>query len=376
MVVVVMAPDSFKSTATAARVAAVLAEGWRRVRPADDVRCLPMADGGEGTIDAFEAVGDTQRVAIEVRGPDDRAVATSWLRFLDAEGRRTAVVELASTSGITLLQALRPHEAHTRGFGQAIRAAVSSGVDRLVLAIGGSASTDAGMGMLAELGVRFFDAEGSAVPDGLRGLDAVRRVDFSDALALPSDTVVVCDVTSGLCGPEGAVFGFGAQKGLGMAERDEAERAVRDFARVVEAARPGRADASAPGAGAAGGVGFALTALGVRPGAGAPTVARALGLSRALTGAALAVTGEGRFDEQSAWGKVPGFIADRARVAGAAVAVVAGAIAASTGEFDAAVALADLAPSPAEAMADPERWIRESAELLARHFDTMWGTVR
>lgn len=375
MVVVVMAPDSFKSTATAAQVAAALAAGWRRIRPTDDVRCLPMADGGEGTIDAFEAVGDTQRAAIEVRGPDDRVVSTSWLRFRDVEGRLTAVVELASTSGITLLEGLRPHEAHTRGFGQAIRAAVLSGVDRLVLAIGGSASTDAGMGMLAELGVRFIDSAGDAVPDGLRGLEAVHHVDFSDALALPSDIVVVCDVTSGLQGPEGAVYGFGIQKGLAVAELAEAERAVRGFAVVVEAARPERADASAPGAGAAGGVGFALTALGIHPGAGAPAVARALGLDSALAGAALAITGEGRFDEQSAWGKVPGLVAERARAAGAAVAVVAGAIAAPTGGFDAAVALTDFAPTPAEAMADPERWIREAAEHLAGHFTAAWGTI-
>ncbi|NIJ05497.1 glycerate kinase [Frigoribacterium faeni] len=368
MSIIVIAPDSFKGSASALEVCDALAAGWRQERPDDVVRRLPLADGGEGTLDAFAAVHEAERIPVEVRGPDDRPVRAHWLSFVDDAGRRTGVVELASTSGITLLQELQPWDAHTRGFGQAVRAALDAGVERLVLAVGGSSSTDGGSGLLAELGAVLLDADGRPVPDGLRGLGAVAVADLDRVRALPARTVVVCDVTSPLHGPTGAVVGFGAQKGLRAEDRAEAEAHLRQWAEVVGRARPADASASAPGAGAAGGVGFALTALGVSPGGGARMIAEALDLPGALAGADLVVTGEGRFDEQSAWGKVPGVVTDAARAAGVPVWLVAGSIAAPTEGFGAAAELTRLAGGAEAAMADPGRWLRSAGAQLARQF--------
>ncbi|WP_241986517.1 glycerate kinase, partial [Cryobacterium fucosi] len=164
---VVIAPDSFKGTIGASDAARRIAAGWASVRPQDRLRLLPMADGGEGTLDAFElAVPGATRMPVTVPGPDDRPVDTHWLLLPDGTG----VVELAATSGITLLDRLRPLDAHTLGFGQAIAAALDHGVTRLLLAIGGSGSTDGGSGMLRALGAVLLDSAGRPVPPGGRGL--------------------------------------------------------------------------------------------------------------------------------------------------------------------------------------------------------------
>lgn len=155
---VVIAPDSFKGTASATEVAAALAAGWSSVRPNDELRLLPMADGGEGTLDAFDmAVPGGIRMPVVVHGPDNRMHESYWLLLPAGRGGATAVVELANTSGITLLDPLLPLDAHTLGFGQAIAAALDHGIDRLLLAVGGSASSDGGVGALTALGGRFFD---------------------------------------------------------------------------------------------------------------------------------------------------------------------------------------------------------------------------
>ncbi|WIB11679.1 glycerate kinase [Curtobacterium sp. MCPF17_052] len=190
---VVIAPDSFKGTASAADVARAVADGWRSERPDDDLVILPMADGGEGTIDAVAtAVPGSERVPVTVTGPDDRPVETAWLRLPD--GR--ALVELAATSGLTLLDHPRPDTAHTTGFGQAIAAALDAGATGLLLGIGGSASTDGGIGALRALGL----AVGTSVPADATGgtvLDHVPPVDTTALRTLPKlGAVVLSDVTS------------------------------------------------------------------------------------------------------------------------------------------------------------------------------------
>lgn len=184
---VVIAPDSFKGTASAAEIADAVAVGWRSERPDDDLVLLPMADGGEGTLDAVAAaLPGSERVPVTVTGPDDRPVETAWLRLPD--GR--ALVELAATSGLTLLDGLRPDTAHTTGFGQAIAAALDAGATGLLLGIGGSASTDGGVGALQALGL----ALGTAVPSGVTGgavLDHVPPVDTGALRSLPPLGAVV-----------------------------------------------------------------------------------------------------------------------------------------------------------------------------------------
>ncbi|WP_159500729.1 glycerate kinase [Microbacterium sp. 18062] len=365
---VVIAPDSFKGSITAAAAASALAHGWRSVRPDDELVLRPMADGGEGTLDAFAtAVPGARRIPLSVTGPEDTPIETAWLLLpqTDAASNGTGVVELASTSGIELLGSpprLRPLDAHTLGLGEAIAAALAHGVSQLVVGIGGSASTDGGAGLLTALGARLTDAADRPVPAGGRGLADIARVDLSALPTPPAGGVTVLgDVTNPLLGPTGAAVVFAPQKGADPAAVIALEAGLARLARFVDVP-PG-----SPGAGAAGGTGFALLAWGARIVPGASAVADLIGLGDALAGASVVLTGEGSFDGQSAAGKVPSHVAGLAAAAGVPAALVAGRIApgAPTDGFAASVSLTGLAGSSAAAMRDPARWIAAAAARLA-----------
>lgn len=360
---VVIAPDSFKGTVTAADAARALADGWREADPDAQIELRPMADGGEGTADAFlAAVPGAQAIPVTVTGPAGVAIAARWVLLppTPQAPAGTGVVDLASTSGIELLDELRPLDADTSGFGQAIAAALDHGVGRLILGIGSSASTDGGTGMLRALGARFLDSAGAEAVPGVRGLTAIVSADLSGLRAAP-DVLVLTDVTHPLTGPRGAAAVFGPQKGL---HGDEIARADAGLARLAELLEQ---DPTVPGSGAAGGTGAALLAWGGRLVPGAPEVAHLSGLADALAGADVVVTGEGSYDGQSGDGKVPSFVAGLARAAGARAVVVAGRIApdADRGLFDAALSLTELAGSADAAMADPQRWLRAAGAQLA-----------
>ncbi|MDR2998238.1 MAG: glycerate kinase [Microbacterium sp.] len=361
---VVLAPDSFKGTITAADAASALAAGWG---DGADFVMRPMADGGEGTVAAFAAaVPGAERMPVTVDGPAGVPVDTTWLLLpptADAPDG-TAVIDLASTSGIELLADLRPFDADSAGFGQAIAAALDHGVARLVLGIGSSASTDGGTGMLRALGARFTDAAGREVPAGARGLSAIATADLTGLRPVP-ETLVLTDVTNPLTGPRGAAEVFGPQKGL----TDAADRARTDAGLAALAALLGL-DPATPGAGAAGGVGGALVAWGGRLLPGASEVARLIGLAEAIAGADLVITGEGSYDGQSGDGKVPSFVAGLAADAGVPAAVVAGRITADadTSIFSASVSLTELAGSAEEAMSHTARWLRAAGADLAGSF--------
>ncbi|MCW4386167.1 glycerate kinase [Salinibacterium sp. SYSU T00001] len=358
---VVFAPDSFKGTATAAQAAAWLAEGWRSVRPGDELVLLPMADGGEGTLDAVRgAVPDARRMPVTATGPDDRPVDTEWLLLPDGSG----VVELAGASGILLLDELRPTSAHTVGLGEALAAALDFGVTRLFVAIGGSASSDGGAGLLSALGAVLVDASGMPVRRGNEGLGGVASVDLSGLRPPPSGGVVVwSDVSNPLLGSEGAVAVFGAQKGVTPELAPAMEGNLARFADLVEPA-VGTRLRDAAGAGAAGGTGFGLLAWGATLVSGSRSIAHLIGLPSAVASADLVVTGEGRFDAQSARGKVVTAVAEIAREV--PVALVAGSISGSVGGFAHQVSLSALAGSSAGPMADSERWLRSAGAELAQ----------
>ena len=347
---VVIAPDSLKGTATAADTAAAVRAGWLDERPGDDVVTVPMADGGEGTIAAFAAAYPAERIPVTVTGPDGTPVDTHWLRLPD--GR--AVVELAATSGLPLLGgALRPETATSRGFGEAIAAALDAGATGLVLGIGGSASTDGGRPVLEALGLT---------------VDASGNVDRTLLRAVPAGGVVVLtDVTSPLLGPEGTVAVFGPQKGVTAETAPALEDRLAAWARSFP-----RVDPSTPGAGAAGGVGFGLLAWGATLAPGARAVADVLGLPALLVGTDVVVTGEGRFDEQSAAGKVPTVVRALAaeHAPGARAVLVAGEIEARLDDFDAAASLVVLATQttgePDDALRDPLRFATIAGQRLAR----------
>lgn len=365
--VVVFAPDSFKGTVPAAEAARLLAEGWMTVEPTVRAVQRPMADGGEGTLDAFAAATEgARRMPVRVDAPRGGrapgAVAADWLLLppsVDAP-RGTGVVELASTAGIGLLgDDLDPWGADTRGFGQAVVAALDHGVSRLLLAIGSSASTDGGRGLLEALGARF---DGGSGERGARGLDGLRAVDLAGLSPLPSHGVVVLtDVTNPLTGPLGAATVFGPQKGLGEDDVPLVDAALERYAALFAL------DATLPGAGAAGGTGFALAAWGARLVPGAAEVAAVIGLPSALAQADLVVTGEGAFDAQSAAGKVPAYVAALAGAAGVASVLVCGRIDGGAVEsFAHALSLTDLAGGSGAAMADARRWLRAAGAEMAR----------
>ncbi|MCR2825753.1 glycerate kinase [Microbacterium sp. zg.Y909] len=379
---VVVAIDSFKGSIAAAAAARAVADGWLDIRSEAAV-LRPMADGGEGTLDAFAAaVTGAERMPVRVTGPDGAVVDASWLLLPptpDAPAG-TGVVELASTSGIELLGDRRlPWDADTTGFGQAIAAALDHGVSRLVLGIGSSASTDGGVGMLRALGAQFTDAAGLPIAPGARGLSEVAAVDLSELRPPPpAGALVLTDVTNPLLGPAGAAAVFGPQKGLDAAGVATADAGLARLAVLVGAGggsdggadggADAAADPAAPGTGAAGGTGFGLVVWGARLVPGAPEVAELIGLREAVASADLVVTGEGAFDGQSAAGKVPTFVAALAAEAGVPVALVAGRIAADadTSAYAASVSLTALAGSPEASLAEPARWLRAAGAALAR----------
>ncbi len=368
MTTVLLAPDGYKGSITAVAATAALAAGWHDARPGDLALARPMADGGEGTLEAFlAAVPGARRMPVRVTGPHGREVAASWalLPPTAAAPRGTGVVDLASTSGIELLEGrLRPLDADTRGFGQAIAAALDHGVSRLILGIGSSASTDGGFGVLAALGARITDAAGADTAPGLRGLRTAVRLDRSGLRPPPAGgAVVLTDVRSPLIGPAGAAAVFGPQKGL--LDLSAADAALAHAAVLLDT------DPFAPGAGAAGGTGAALRAWGAELVPGAEVVADLIGLADAVARADVVITGEGAFDASSGAGKVPGRIASLAGPR--PVALVAGRIApdADTSAFTTTISLADLAGSSAAAIADPARWLRAAGRALAERIGSL-----
>jgi glycerate kinase len=368
---ILIAPDSLKGTASAVEVAQAIRQGWQAVRPDDEVSLAPMADGGEGTIEAFSiAYPGSALMPVTVTGPDDRPVPAHWLLLPD----RTGVVELACTSGITLLDPLRPMTAHTRGFGQAIAAALDHGVDRLLLAIGGSSSTDGGVGALTELGARFLDENGQQIRDGGAGLADLHSVDLTGLRALPAGgAIVLSDVTSPLTGPDGAAAVFGPQKGAtpeDVATLDDGLARLASFG-----SDGGRFGPQMQGAGAAGGVGYGLTLWGAIICAGSGAVGDALGIPALIRRTDLVITGEGRFDSQSLAGKVPCYLIGLADAAQVPIALVAGAVQAPTDPFVAAYSLSVLAGSTETAIAHPRPWLEHAGSELARSFPAPAGTT-
>lgn len=336
-----------------------------------------MADGGEGTLDAFErARADSVRMPVQVVGPTGEPVQTHWLLLPACEDQpETAVVELASAVGIELLPGglLRPMTADSLGFGQVIAQALNEGVERLILAIGGSASSDGGAGMLAALGARITQPGGDPITAGAAGLDEVDSVDLSLLRSPPAGGVIVLtDVTSPLLGPEGAAKRFSPQKGATAHEVSEIETNLRVWGQLLSSAI-GRDEIRTPGAGAAGGVGFALASWGAELRSGADTVAELTGLHSALENADLVITGEGRFDEQSLGGKAPGVVLNYAAQLGVPAAIVSGRIGLTPELSFTTVGLEDLAGGTQAAMAQPAAWLEEAGRVLAERFTRELG---
>jgi glycerate 2-kinase len=355
---IVIAPDSFKGSIGAAGAAAALAAGWRDARPGDDLTCVPLADGGEGTLEVIaSAVPAARWHQAQVTGPGGARVTARWLELPDGTG----YIELAQASGLPLMTALDPLGAQTTGTGQLIADALDAGASRIVIALGGSASTDGGSGALAALGARFLDASGQELPPGGGALADLAAADLT-GLRPPPPAGVTCltDVRAPLLGLRGAAAVFGPQKGADTAQIAVLEAGLSRLAQALGG------DPGAPGSGAAGGTGYGLTAAWgaqIRP--GAAEVGRIVGLDRELSRADLVLTGEGRYDATSGDGKVAGTVLAAAGQAGVRAAVVAGQVADDPPPGVAAVALATLAGGAEVAMASPEPWLRAAGRRLA-----------
>jgi glycerate kinase len=360
---VLLAPDSFKGSLSAVEVAQALARGWRAARPADRIALAPLADGGEGTIDAIAAAGDWTARTTTVTGPRLRRTPARWL--VSEDGTR-ACIEMAEASGLTLVPVADRDTrlATSFGTGELLRAALDAGVRHVTLGIGGSATTDGGAGLLEALGARLLRADGSAVGGADRpatggDLRDVASVDLSglDPRLASVHLEVASDVSNPLLGPSGAAAIFGPQKGATLDVVAVLDGSLATWADALERAT-GRQERETRGAGAAGGIGFALLAVQDRFGSfalrpGVELVMEATGFEARLAEADIVLTGEGRIDESTAFGKTALGVARRAAAAGVPCVAVGGgvtAVGANALRAVGAVAVpATLEPMPVEA---------------------------
>jgi glycerate 2-kinase len=352
---VIVAPDSFKGSCTAAAAAAAIAAGWRSARPGDDVIELPMADGGEGTLDVLAAaVRGCRWHAALVSGPGTEPVQATWLELPG----HAHVIELASAAGLTLLRPAQPLAAHSYGVGELIGHALDAGARRVVIGLGGSACTDGGTGALAALGARFLDASGTDLPRGGGALAGLARISLAGLRPPPAGGAqCLTDVRAPLLGRDGAAMVYGPQKGASPSDVANLEQGLARLSALAG----GRPDE--PGAGAAGGAGYGLGIWGAQLCPGAAQIAEIAGLPDALAGAGLVITGEGQYDTTSRTGKVVGTVLELAAAAGVPAGLVAGVLA--TVPLLPAVELTALAGGQSAAVADPGRWLQQAGRQLA-----------
>jgi glycerate kinase len=358
---VVLAPDKFKGSLTAAEVAAALATGIHDERPRLETIQLPVADGGDGTVAAALSAGFAE-IVVDAVGPTGEPVRASYA--LDGD---RAVVELAAVVGLAKLPGgFDPLGSSTYGLGQVIADAIRRGATTIVLGLGGSASTDGGAGMAQALGARLLDDNGDELQPGGGSLSRLVRLDLTPLRAMLGSIkiIIASDVDNPLLGPRGAAAVFGPQKGATSDDVEMLERGLQHWSKIVSETT-GRDYAGRPGAGAAGGAGFAAQALldaDIEPGIG--LILDLIDFDRRIMGADLVVAGEGSLDEQSLAGKAPIGVANAAARAGVPVVAVAGRLQLSPPQLhqagiSAAYALTDLEP-------DLDRCIANASSLLRR----------
>ncbi|MTV36530.1 glycerate kinase [Duganella radicis] len=324
---IVIAPDSFKESLTAMAVANEIEAGFREIFPDAEYRKLPVADGGEGTVQAMIDASGGQLLALQVTGPLGEPVSAFYGLMGDGQ---TAVIEMAAASGLELVAPSQRNPLRTTsyGTGQLIRNALDAGARRFVLGVGGSATNDGGAGMLQALGGRLLDANGAELPAGGGALNRLDRIDLSGLDARIGDCAfdVACDVSNPLVGPQGASAIFGPQKGATPDMVAQLDDNLRHYAAVI-ARDVGQDVADVPGAGAGGGIGAAMMVfLGGRLRPGSEIVTAAVGLDAAIADADLVITGEGRIDGQTIHGKTPVGVARVAQRHGKPVIAIGGSL--------------------------------------------------
>ena len=373
---IVIAPDKFKGSLPAAQVADAIAAGLRDEWPEAELVTVPVADGGDGTVDAAVAAG-LERVPVTVDGPTGEPVHASYARRGEV-----AVIELADACGLMRLPGGRPAPltASSFGCGQVLAAALAAGARQIILGVGGSASTDGGAGLLQALGAQVLDARGEPLARGGAALRDVATLDLTGLhpARRVSSVILATDVVNPLTGPEGAAEVYGPQKGASPEQVIELASGLQRWAAVVAAAT-GTDRSQAPGAGAAGGVGFAaLAVLGAHARPGIELVLDLVDFDAALDGAALVIIGEGSLDTQTLAGKAPAGVARAAARRGIPVVAVAGRSTltddqlATTG-ISRVYPLTDLEPDPVRSSAQASTLLRRVGQALARDVQAVSG---
>jgi len=376
---ILIAADSFKGALPAQAVCQAVADGLRDVWPDAEIERVPMADGGEGTVQALvSATGGVERSAT-VRGPLQGELSAGFGLLGDG---KTAVIEMAAASGLPLVPSEQrdPLRTTTFGTGQLIQAALGCGVQRVIIGIGGSATVDGGVGCAQAVGVQFLDAQGRLLADGLAGgdLQRIARIDASQARARLKavEILVACDVNNPLCGPDGAAAVFGPQKGATAQMVEQLDAGLRHLAGLIRRDL-GLSIAELQGAGAAGGLGAGLVAFcGARLKPGVGIVMEQLRLAERMAGCDLAITGEGRLDGQSVMGKTVSGVGQLARELGIPVVALVGSIGPDASRtldiVDAYLCILDGPMSLSHAMDGTASMLRATAANLAR----IWSVAR
>ncbi|MFC6996794.1 glycerate kinase [Rufibacter roseus] len=310
---IVIAPDSFKGSLSAKEVGLTIQEAFQLELPDANIKVIPMADGGEGTLETLLFATNGEKIATTATGPLGNSMSTCYGILGD---KQTAIIETAAVAGITMV----PHDRRnpllttTYGLGELILEAIERGLRNFIIGLGGSATNDGGLGMLQALGVTFQDASGASVQPIGASLGLITQIDFStlDPRIKDCTIKVASDVQNPLCGPEGASYVYGPQKGANPEQVELLDQGMQNYANLVERAikKPLQ---EIPGAGAAGGLGFAFLSIGASIEPGAKIIATATGLEQFIASADWVITGEGQSDYQTLYGKLPFFIAQLAK---------------------------------------------------------------
>lgn len=371
---IIIAPNALKSSLSAGQAAEAIAAGCRQAAPLAELVPLPVADGGDGLVpvltQALQAIPKTTRV----NGPLGQPVEAGWLY---CEASHTAVIEMAAAAGLALLdpQQLAPMDANTRGVGELILAALDAGAQRILLGIGGSATSDGGMGMVQALGVVFRDREGQMVEAGGGCLTDIAVIDISglDPRLKKVHTQVICDVDNPLLGARGAARVFAPQKGANTAQVEQLEAGLTHYAGQLDHFL-GKDVRNIPGAGAAGGLGAgAIAFLNAELKPGAELVLELLKFDDALEGADLVITAEGQLDGQTAFGKAPAAVARHASAKGLPCIAIAGSLGEGANTLD-EIGITDVYTlcrdtiTMEDAIANAAEYVREAAALATRTF--------
>lgn len=367
---IILAPDSFKGSLTALEVAKTMKKAIWEINNNDEVVMKPMADGGEGTIEAMLVSGNGKKVPVSCTGPLGERIETSYA-ILDSN---KAVIELAMISGLVQVPESKrnPDFTTTYGLGEVIRDALDKGCTSILIGLGGSATNDGGLGMLLALGMKAWNEKGVIVEGFGKDLLQVSKVSFEDLdpRLKKVELKVACDVDNPLCGNLGASAVFGPQKGATEEQIQQFDESLEQYGGLIEK-EIGKSFKDVPGSGAAGGVGFALLAIGADILSGAELLAKAIGLEEVIEGADLVITGEGQSDEQTLFGKAPGYVASLANKHGVPTVLLSGALVGNLGalreRFSGCFSIVNKPLSLRECMEQPKPLLHEQTKQIV-HF--------